>query len=278
VFCKNKYLTWYESLTSTPSTGPILEKHHIVPKSIVPNNNLVALTPREHYIAHLLLIKCVNPKYRAKMLYAITAMKMRTSKDIKINSRVFEKLKIEANISRSAALKGRTHSQEAREKIKAKRALQVFSAETKAKMSAGRKGKKKSADAIEKVRQAHLGSKRSEETKQRLRESRKSYPRVTCEYCNTTMLTAHYNRWHGKYCLSNPNKIERIVNVNTAHASEKSSTKIEVNGVVYNSIKDACAALMLPRNLLRLMLNKGQHVNLKYKISSVNLITVSDDA
>lgn len=202
VFCNNKYLHWYEKLTSTSQLYGYVEKHHIVPKSIIPNNTLVALTARQHYIAHLLLIKCVNLKYRKKMLYAITAMKMRTTKDIKFNSRVFEKLKIEANISRSIALKGRTHSEETRAKIKAKRALQIISEETKLKMSASRKGRKNSPEAIEKVRQAHIGSKRSEETKQRLQESRKSYPRLTCEHCGKVAVTVNYNRWHGPNCKS----------------------------------------------------------------------------
>jgi len=200
IFVNNKYLHWYEQLTAQSSTEGYLEKHHIVPKSIVPNNGIVSLTARQHYIAHLLLIRCVNPIYRKKMLYAITAMKMRTAKNTKFNARLFEKLKIEANISRSSALKGRTHTPEARAKIKAHRALQVISEETKLKMSLARKGRKNSAEAIEKTRQAHIGSKRSEETKQRLRESRKSYPRLTCEHCRKTSVTVNYNRWHGPNC------------------------------------------------------------------------------
>lgn len=200
IFVNNKYLHWYEQLTARSSTNGYLEKHHIVPKSIVPNNTIVSLTARQHYIAHLLLIRCVNPIYRKKMLYAITAMKMRTAKNTKFNARLFEKLKIEANINRSIALKGRTHSPEARAKIKARRALQVISDETKLKMSKAHKGRKNSPEAIERVRQSHIGSKRSEETKQKLREARKSYPRLTCEHCNKTMVTVNYNRWHGPNC------------------------------------------------------------------------------
>ena len=200
VFCNNKYLHWYEKLTSISQLSGYVEKHHIVPKSIIPNNVLVALTPRQHYIAHLLLIKCVNSKYRKKMLYAITAMKMRTAKNIRFNSRVFEKLKIEANISRSIALKGRKHSEETRAKIKTKRALQVISDGTKLKMSKSRIGRKNSPEAIEKTRAAHIGSKRSEETKQKLREPRKIYPRLTCEHCSKVVVTANYNRWHGPNC------------------------------------------------------------------------------
>jgi len=200
VFLNNKYLHWYENLTSKSAVANYVEKHHIVPKSILPNNIVVSLTPRQHYIAHLLLIKCVNPLYRKKMLYAITAMKMRTAKHIKFNSRIFEKLKIEANISRSIALKGRTHSAESKAKIKEKRAHQVITEETRIKMSKARIGRKNTPEQIEKTRQAHLGSKRSDETKQKLRESRKNYPRITCEHCGKTAVTVNYNRWHGSNC------------------------------------------------------------------------------
>lgn len=201
LFINNKYLKWYEALVSGPvKDSDYYENHHIVPKSILKNNVLVKLTPRQHYIAHLLLVRCVNPKYRKKMLYAVTAMKCKIMDRITFNSRIFEKLKVEANISRSQLLKGRKHSEGAKQKIKEKRALQVITDETKLKMSASHKGKKHSPEHIEKSRQAHLGSKRSEETKQRLKESRKDYPRLTCPHCAKTMVTVNYNRWHGDNC------------------------------------------------------------------------------
>lgn len=205
LFINNKYLKWYEALVSGPmKDSDYYEKHHIVPKSILKNNVLVKLTPRQHYIAHLLLVKCVNPVYRKKMLYAVTAMKCKVMDKIVVNSKVFEKLKIEANISRSHALKGKKHTPEAKQKIKAKRALQVITEETKSKMSDSHKGRKRSPEAIEKSRQKHLGLKRSEETKQRLRESRKNYPRLACPHCNKNVVTVNFNRWHGDNCKLKP--------------------------------------------------------------------------
>lgn len=200
IFVRNKYLDWYEKIISGPDTTSKVEKHHIVPKSIVPNNNLVSLSIRQHYIAHLLLVKCVQPVYRKKMLYAITAMKMRTAKGIKFNSRVFEKLKTEANLSRSLSKKGVPRSEETRAKIRAKRALQVITEETRNKMSATKKGKKPTQAAIKKTRIANTGSKRSDETKKRLSECRQYYPRLLCIHCNKTVDTGNYNRWHGDNC------------------------------------------------------------------------------
>jgi len=205
LFINNKYLKWYEALVYGPSKdSDYYEKHHIVPKSILKNNVLVKLTPRQHYIAHLLLVKCVNPVYRKKMLYAVTAMKCKIMSRINFNSRIFEKMKIEANISRSHLLKGRKHSEEAKQKIKEKRALQVITHETKLKMSDAHKGKSRTAEAIEKSRQNHLGSKRSDETRQKLKESRQHYPRLTCPHCAKTIVTVNYNRWHGDKCKLKP--------------------------------------------------------------------------
>lgn len=134
------------------------------------------------------------------MLYAVTAMKCKVIGRIKFNSRVFETLKVEANIARSELMSGISRSEETKQKIRDKRALQVITAETKAKMSAAHKGRKNSPEAIEKARQKHLGSKRSEGTRQKLVESRKHYPRLTCQHCSKTSVTANYNRWHGDNC------------------------------------------------------------------------------
>ena len=95
---------------------------------------------------------------------------------------------------------GTKRSEETKQKIREKRALQIISEDTKAKMSLSHKGRKHSPESIEKTRQQHLGSKRSEETKQRLRESRKDYPRLTCPHCAKSMVTVNYNRWHGDNC------------------------------------------------------------------------------
>lgn len=54
-----------------------LENHHIIPKSLGGDDskdNLVLLTPKEHYIAHLLLIKLYEGKEKAKMCFALMMM------------------------------------------------------------------------------------------------------------------------------------------------------------------------------------------------------------
>lgn len=53
------------------------EKHHIVPKSMGgtdAKSNLAILTPREHALAHLLLVKFLTGENKAKMVFALKSM------------------------------------------------------------------------------------------------------------------------------------------------------------------------------------------------------------
>lgn len=73
------------------------EKHHILPKSLGGSNdskNLVNLTLREHYIAHLLLFKIYkNTEFKEKVLSTIYYMS-NYKKYKKYNSRLYKINKI----------------------------------------------------------------------------------------------------------------------------------------------------------------------------------------
>jgi hypothetical protein len=89
---KNRKLTTYK------------EKHHIIPKCMGGSNkkeNLVELTAREHYIAHLLLVK-IYPN-NSKLKYAMWAMingwqSNSIIRDYKISSRMYEIIKMNYSI------------------------------------------------------------------------------------------------------------------------------------------------------------------------------------
>ena len=94
----HKYINWYLKLIryrlSAPPKNTYSEKHHIFPKSIFgPNNIIVSLTAREHFVAHKLLYKICQFRYgnkhsnTFKMLRAISYMSSR--EDIKCNSRMY---------------------------------------------------------------------------------------------------------------------------------------------------------------------------------------------
>lgn len=81
------------------------ELHHIIPRCLGgtdDTSNLVLLTAREHYIAHLLLSKAnpcsVGLKMAVVMLMGSTK---RVRKDLKVNSYLYEKIRLEAHASSS---------------------------------------------------------------------------------------------------------------------------------------------------------------------------------
>lgn len=101
--------------TEIPSS---IERHHILPKSMGGNNkkeNIVFLTPREHYIAHHLLWKIYK---NVSMQRAFWCMMVVRSKDrkYKIGSRTYESMKILQALDMSMRRMGVKESDKTREK------------------------------------------------------------------------------------------------------------------------------------------------------------------
>lgn len=108
------------------------EKHHIVPRSLGGDNskdNLVLLSGREHFVAHMLLWKAY-PESTSLMRAAFMMSSRWTSGKIKsdkpITSSTYETLRIEYAQAVSVQLSGesnhlygKTHTEEARNKLKA---------------------------------------------------------------------------------------------------------------------------------------------------------------
>ena len=102
---EDKYYNWYcniiEKCTSRIKPEGHVEKHHIIPRSFGGDNskeNLVTLTPREHFIVHLLLVKMNFPtKQHKQMLHAYMSMATAKKKyrQYKVNSRTYDLLRRE---------------------------------------------------------------------------------------------------------------------------------------------------------------------------------------
>lgn len=147
MYLQNKYRSWYYALierAKSRSTQPqIVEKHHIIPKSLGGSNakeNLVSLTPREHYICHLLLTKMCEGDSKKKMVYAFWALanlcnRYQTRKIIK--GRVYESLRQEF-IQYQKSLAGVSHPRRGK---KTGRTKDSFTDEWRANISAAKKGK-----------------------------------------------------------------------------------------------------------------------------------------
>ena len=112
----NKYEKWYNQITQrgekTRMSG--LERHHIIPESIGGTNdisNITFITPKAHYICHLLLTKIyTSGKERFPILKAIWMMRAENPNQkrykSKITSRVYAKLKEEYALLQSEKVSG----------------------------------------------------------------------------------------------------------------------------------------------------------------------------
>lgn len=73
------------------------ERHHIIPKCFGGGNeksNIAILTPREHALAHMLLVKFLSGTEKARMVYALKSLlNYRNSKRNKLTSKQYENLK-----------------------------------------------------------------------------------------------------------------------------------------------------------------------------------------
>ena len=118
-FLDNKYTRWYMELVSKECDDEYTEKYHILPRSMFPQYvkskwNIVRLSGRKHFIAHMLLYKMVNKKSLeyGKMLTAAVRMKSFDDKKY-VNSYLYET----ARVGYSNYLKGKPVSEETRRKL-----------------------------------------------------------------------------------------------------------------------------------------------------------------
>ena len=120
MFLDNKYQIWYYKIINfakcRKQIPEIIERHHIIPKSLGGDNsreNLVLLSPREHFICHLLLPKFTTGESRSKMCYATWALSnKKKSANLKITGRQYEIIKREFSKTHSISMTGRKHSEE----------------------------------------------------------------------------------------------------------------------------------------------------------------------
>ena len=79
MYLQNKYTRWYNNIIQQAQSRNLsldiyVEKHHVIPRSLGGNNthsNIARLTPKEHFVCHLLLIKMTTGNNMYKMQYAL---------------------------------------------------------------------------------------------------------------------------------------------------------------------------------------------------------------
>jgi hypothetical protein len=148
MYLQNKYSQYYYNIIHRAQSRVVLpdiiEKHHIIPKSLGGSNdknNLVCLTPKEHFVCHLLLTKMCEGKHKQKMVYALWAiMNLCNNHQYRkqVKGRLYEQIRIEFVKSQKLSA-GKTHPNYGRKRPE--RTKESFTDEWKAKISASKKGK-----------------------------------------------------------------------------------------------------------------------------------------
>jgi len=118
----NRYINFiYSRRYRIIPKGIYIENHHIIPKSLngEDKGNIIKLTAREHFIAHLILWKCLGGKMSRAFWYMIHIKNKE-----KLTSRQYEVLrknagKYQSNLisGKNHPMYGRHHSEETKKKI-----------------------------------------------------------------------------------------------------------------------------------------------------------------
>ncbi len=142
------YKKIYENLinkaSNRSSLGGYVETHHIVPRCMggdESKENLVDLTAKEHFIAHLHLVKIYPDNTKVK--FAFNMMLNKNGYQERVTGKKYERYKKINSNALSKLHKGRKFTKEHREKISRGLTGRIISEETKKKNSAWQKGGKK---------------------------------------------------------------------------------------------------------------------------------------
>lgn len=139
------------------------ERHHVLPRCMGGDDsaeNIVRLTPEEHYLAHQLLVR-MYPEHQG-LAWAAVCMTNGSARQSGRQNKLYGWLRRRFAAHLSRAHKGKIVSAETRAKMGAARRGKKraqHSAETREKMSVASKGRKKSATHVAALSAARLGRK-----------------------------------------------------------------------------------------------------------------------
>lgn len=198
------YVKIYNSLIERAKNRIIegyTECHHILPKCMGGDDsedNLVQLTPEEHYVAHQLLVKIYsgNPK----LIFAVKAMTM-AGGNVKRKNKMYGWLRRK----HSEEMRKFTHTEETKQRISETKKSNpcVYTPELRKKFAMVQLGRTHSEETKKKCSEAGKKAKgipKTDEHKQALKLAAKNRPRATCEHCGKEVQVNMYHRWHGDKC------------------------------------------------------------------------------
>jgi hypothetical protein len=216
MFIINKYTSCYFRIIERAKEreiNDIIEKHHIIPKSFGGKNtkdNLVNLTPREHFICHHLLLKMVEGEYKKKMCYAFYRMCSSNGNGVRCkNLNSYDRIRRSYSHLTSGEnnpFYGKGNYGQSNPMfnpvVREKHRQTVSSPEHKKMMSEKMSGESnpffnKTHSEQTKKLLSELASERKGEKSPRYG---KKHRQVVCEHCQKQITYPMYKRWHGSNC------------------------------------------------------------------------------
>lgn len=153
----NRYNKFIGALKEQTIDG-YYELHHIIPKSSGGSNdksNLIALTARQHYIAHWLLWKAYGGNL-ARAFFMMSSV----GRYQRVNSKTYDKAR-------------KDYSEQVKIQMANKPNVPKFTPEHREKLRQAKLGRKLSEETKEKLRLAGLGRKLSDEIKLKISETKR---------------------------------------------------------------------------------------------------------
>lgn len=202
------YLLQYNQLIETrkilnrvKGSGVYYESHHVLPKWMGGSNdksNLVLLTAKEHFIAHMLLWKHYRDRSSALAFHKM-AKSNNKNQIRKFTSVQFEKARLafvetqtgDKNWTRINGSPNKGKSNVNKGKVLGKRDWMT-----------GDNNPAKSIESRLKISQSLTGHKKTPEHLKKLNDIFHSKPKLICQHCLYTVDYRNFGRWHGINCKS----------------------------------------------------------------------------
>lgn len=209
IFINNKYTSIYYSIITRAqsralSTDTYTESHHIIPKSLGGTNykdNLVHLTPKEHRLCHLLLVKMTSGNAKRSMVWAANIMlKASNQYQHRVTNKLYTRLREELSIS----MRGANNPNYGKKVWNSGKKRSPEFCQHMRELNTGKQGIPHTDAAKEKIRQVHLGVPKTEEAKKKMSIAKLNAPKIVCEYCQKGQTPTNYLRWHGTKCKLSP--------------------------------------------------------------------------
>lgn len=196
-----RYLRFIRS--RQPSSGYV-ERHHIYPRSMFPQkandaDNIIALTAREHFIAHWMLHKAFGGQMSQAFAY-MQAQSDDHQRYWRLNSTSYAQLREAFSKAMSVAKMGKPNSEETKRKMSAAKTGVALSEQHRMAIGAGNTGRIVTDETRQRISEAKKGKALppfSDEHRAKL-----SVPKAkaVCRCCGKEVAINMIDRWHNDNC------------------------------------------------------------------------------